>query len=182
MLCEKCGKKEATFYYHENVNGNEKSLHLCADCAAETEKKGGFGQSGAWDGLDFLLGDNMLADPFKSMNSILAGFLGGSKQLSEKRCPDCNLSFKELASSGMAGCPSCYETFGKELEGTVHKLHGRTIHNGRVPARFRAKMEMKNRIEALEEEQKEAVRTENYERAAQIRDELRKLRGPENEA
>ena len=33
MLCEKCKKNEATFYYHENVNGNQKNYRLCADCA-----------------------------------------------------------------------------------------------------------------------------------------------------
>ena len=40
MLCEKCKKNEATFYYHENVNGNEKNYRLCADCAKELEKSG----------------------------------------------------------------------------------------------------------------------------------------------
>lgn len=176
MLCERCGKKEASFHYHENVNGNEKNLHLCADCADEMEKKGELGKSGVWDGMDVLFGDSMLADPFKSMNSILSGFLGGTKNAAEKRCPDCHMTFKEFASSGMAGCPSCYSTYAKELEQTVAKLHGRTVHNGRVPVRFQAKMDLKNRIESLEAEQQEAIRSENYERAAQIRDELKNLR------
>jgi len=119
----------------------------------------------------------MLADPFKSMNTILSGFLGGSKQSAEKRCPMCSTSFKEFASSGMAGCPQCYETFARELAPTVSKLHGKSAHYGRVPAKFREKLDLKNKIEALEKEREEAVRNENYERAAQIRDELKDLRG-----
>ena len=49
---------------------------------------------------------------------------------------------------------------------------------GRVflPAKFREKLGVKQKIEALEQERQEAVRNENYERAAEIRDELKRLR------
>jgi protein-arginine kinase activator protein McsA len=35
MLCERCKKNEANYYYRENTNGVEKTYHLCADCARE---------------------------------------------------------------------------------------------------------------------------------------------------
>ena len=35
MLCQSCGKKEATFHYTSNENGKVTELHLCHDCAAE---------------------------------------------------------------------------------------------------------------------------------------------------
>ena len=38
MLCEKCGKNEATYYYHENVNGKTKTFRLCGDCAKKMEE------------------------------------------------------------------------------------------------------------------------------------------------
>ena len=38
MLCEKCGKNEATYYYHENVNGKTRTYRLCGDCAKKMEE------------------------------------------------------------------------------------------------------------------------------------------------
>lgn len=183
MLCEKCKKNEATFYYHENLNGNEKTCRLCSECAAEMEKKGEIGHTSAdkaFEGLDSFFSDGIFGDPFKSMNNLLAGFFTpGVKQVqaAEKKCPDCGLTFREFAANGMAGCPKCYETFAKELEPTISKLHGKSTHTGRVPAKFREKLDLRNKIEALEAEQQNAIRDENYERAAEIRDELKKLRG-----
>lgn len=175
MLCEKCKKNEATFYYHENVNGNEKEYHLCSECASEMEKNGELGTHS--DNFDSFFG---MDDPFKSMNNLLAGFFNpGIKQAQlsvAQKCPVCGMTFREFAASGMAGCPACYEAFAKELEPSISKIHGRTAHNGRVPAKFKEKADMKKKIESLEAEQKEAIAGENYERAAEIRDELKKLR------
>lgn len=183
MLCEKCKKNEATFYYHENINGSEKTYHLCTECADEMEKKGEIGHTGmdkTFEGLDSFFSDGIFGDPFKSMNNLLAGFFGnGVKQVqsAEKKCPDCGLTFREFAANGMAGCPKCYETFAKELEPTLTRVHGRSSHNGRVPSKFREKADMKRKIESLEAEQQNAIQNENYERAAEIRDELKRLRG-----
>lgn len=183
MLCEKCKKNEATFYYHENLNGSEKTYRLCSECAEEMEKKGEIGHTSldkTLEGLDSFFSDGIFGDPFKSMNNLLAGFFNsGVKQVqaAERRCPDCNLTFREFAANGMAGCPKCYETFAKELEPTITRVHGNSLHSGRVPAKFREKADMKKKIELLETEQKNAIRDENYERAAEIRDELKKLRG-----
>ena len=33
MLCENCGKREATVRYSENINGNKKELNLCEECS-----------------------------------------------------------------------------------------------------------------------------------------------------
>ena len=180
MLCEKCGKNEATFYYHENVNGKEKSFRLCGECREELEKNGEL--KDLKNNPFFEQMDAFFADPFPSMHSLLDGFLGKGETRGltgeSKLCPRCGMTLRELSSGGMAGCAQCYETFAKELEPTLGRLRARNAaaHTGRVPARFREKLEGKRRIEALEAEQKEAIRNENYERAAEIRDELKKLR------
>lgn len=186
MLCERCKKNEATFYYHENVNGNEKTYSLCADCAAELEKKGelkkpgSFGDLGAWGGL--------FGDMNETFGSLLDGDLFGSlfapsktRQLAErsreKKCPLCGMTLSDFAREGKAGCPTCYDTFADELEPTIGRIHGKTTHVGRTPIKQREKKELRERIRALEAEQKEAIHAENYERAAEIRDELKSLRG-----
>ena len=175
MLCERCKKKEATFYYHENVNGTEKTYSLCRDCADELEKNGEFKTFGK----DFAPFENLFFhDPLENIGSLFAP--AKTRQLAErgnaKKCPLCGMTLADFSRDGKAGCPTCYEAFADELEPAIGRIHGRTSHNGRAPSKFREKTELKNRIRVLEAEQKEAIKTENYERAAEIRDELKNLR------
>lgn len=179
MLCEKCKKNEATIYYHENVNGREKTYRLCAECEKEMEKNGEIDKINTFDSFF-----DEFENPFKSMNKLLNGFFGEGGALlgthgtvEEKKCPSCGMTFREFAESGMAGCPDCYAAFEKELEPTISRVQGKKQHVGRAPSGMREKIEMKHRINALEAERKEAVNNENYERAAEIRDELKRLRG-----
>ncbi|MBQ2727479.1 MAG: UvrB/UvrC motif-containing protein [Clostridia bacterium] len=173
MLCERCKKNEATYYYHENVNGTEKTFHLCRDCRDEMEKKGELGD------VDLSMNslfESFFSDPFKgTLFGSLFAPARNQIQSGEKKC-SCGMTLRELSANGMVGCPGCYDTFSRELAGTVQGIHGRNTHTGRVPAKFREKLGVKQKIEALEQERQEAVRNENYERAAEIRDELKRLR------
>ena len=182
MLCERCKKNEATFYYHENVNGNKKTYRLCRDCANELEKSGEIRAADDEKSI-FDSFDSFMSDPFGQMNALLSGMFpgGDKKQLSsadkeEKKCPVCGMTFREFARNGMAGCPACYETFAEELKPAISRVHGHSTHSGRVPMRLREKYDTAKRIAELEAERDSAVKAENYERAAEIRDELKKLR------
>lgn len=183
MLCEKCKKNEATFYYHENVNGTEKTYSLCRDCADELEKKGEFKSFGSFGSEFDTFGSLFAHDPFEQIDSLFGSLFAPQKtrQLAEKtaakKCPLCGMTLSDFAREGKAGCPTCYDTFAEELEPTIGRIHGRTAHNGRSPVKFREKNELKHKIRELEAEQKEAIKAENYERAAEIRDELKNLRG-----
>lgn len=177
MLCEKCGKKEATFYYKENVNGVEKSYTLCADCAAEMQKNG------------VISGASIGSDPFGQLHKLFTEdklfgslFNTGLKQPETRetpKCPLCGSTFAVLAKNGKVGCPGCYEAFETELTPSIRRIHGRSTHTGKTPARFREQNERKQKIAAMERELKEAISAENYERAAELRDQLRTLRGGE---
>lgn len=190
MLCEKCGKNEATYYYHENVNGVTKTLRLCGSCAKEMEEADELPKFDAdrfFDEFDPFFDEPFLQSPMKTLNGLLQGFFGGDRALGsgtqkdkkeEKTCPVCGSTLRDFATKG-AGCPKCFETFAEELAPTVTRVHGKGAHAGRVPSRYRSRIERKRRIEALTEEQREAVRNEDFERAASIRDELKKLRAEE---
>lgn len=195
MLCEKCRKNEATNFYHENVNGKVRSMRLCAECAKSLEESGDLPKLNAdkfFEDFDFF-DEPFFQNPVKTLNSLFSGFFGGEKALSsgnpsgeektaEKKCEGCGSTLRDFATRG-AGCPKCFETFAEELAPTVSRAHGRTVHTGRAPAKFRDRIETKRKIEALVEEQREAVKNEDFERAAEIRDELKKLRAAEpNEA
>lgn len=184
MLCEKCGKKEATFYYKENVNGTKKSYNLCADCAAELQKSGelqtSFGEDPFSKMMHMFDNDSFFGGSLLGGDSLLGSLLGApqkSTARTTKTCPLCGSTFGDFVNTGKAGCPQCYETFENELMPSIQRIHGRSTHTGQAPARFRVENEKKQKIAALEKELKDAIAAEEYEKAASLRDTLRELKG-----
>ena len=171
MLCERCKKNEATVHYREIMNGKEKKYLLCADCAKELEKSGEISLSAPQ-----FFGESE-GSLFNSMFGSLFAPARGERALSEaKKCPLCGATFGELVNEGKVGCAKCYDVFGQELERTISGIHGQSTHAGRSPAKLKDKLDVPQRIRALERELKEAIKDERYERAAELRDELNSLR------
>src|SRR5690606_14596230 len=91
-------------------------------------------------------------------------------------CPFCGLKLDDFKKTGRLGCPQCYVTFEPHLSGLLRRLHGSTQHVGKVylpPDPSRAQQE--ERIAGLRRKLDRAVQSEDFERAAQIRDEIRDL-------
>ena len=79
MLCEKCGKNEATYYYHENVNGRTKTLRLCGDCAEKMEQADELPKlrmDRFFEDFDPFFDEPFLQNPMKALNGLLNGFFG----------------------------------------------------------------------------------------------------------
>jgi protein arginine kinase activator len=181
MLCERCKKNEASVFYRENINGIEKRYSLCSECAAKAQEKGEF---------DMTMPD-FSADPFGSMfapfksigslfNSVFApvtepAYLAPGSKEAVKRCPLCGSVFNDFVNDGKVGCPECYDTFAPELDRTIKRIHGNVTHTGRAPKLFAAKLNKKKRLAALKEELKKTIEEQNFERSAQLRDEIRAL-------
>ena len=119
------------------------------------------------------------ADPFSELqDQFFSGFFGLPSQKAlhgERKCPECGSSYHEIASSGRVGCAQCYDTFAEELARSIQSIHGTTNHTGAVPARQRAKQERSEWIKKLKKDLQDAVRREDYEAAAKLRDEIRQL-------
>ena len=162
MKCEHCHNNEATFFYEETINGESRSMQLCAECAAKMKKDGTAFGSGAF--------------PFSGdLLSGLFGLSAPSRKESGKTCPGCGATWKHLLEGGKASCPQCYATFGEELKPTLRSLHGNVTHVGRAPADRRAKKEKLDRLTALTRSLADAIREEKFEDAAKLRDEIREL-------
>ncbi len=176
MLCEKCGKNEATFYYKENINGTEKAYHLCADCAKKLEESGEIRSfnDNFFDSMNKIFsGDNFFGSLFAPASARHALSAPGKET---KTCPLCGSTFADIVENGKLGCPMCYEVFGDALPLTIQRIHGRTKHTGNVPKRFRAALEAKEKLQKMEDELHEAVKNEEYEKAAELRDAIRALK------
>ena len=170
MKCESCKQNEATFFYEETINGQSRSIKLCAECAAKMNA-----------------GEKLFAEPsdafsFPSFtqfhNNFLDGLFGitaqGAKE-SAKSCPGCGAVWGDLLKSSKAFCPECYTTFLEELRPTLRSLHGNVTHVGRAPAGRRAQKEKRDRLTALKTQLGEAIKEEKFEEAAKLRDEIRGL-------
>lgn len=174
MLCEKCKKRTATVFYNENINGKVRSYSLCGECAAKLREKG------TLQDITSMIGS--FADPFSELHDhLFSGFFGmpSVKAISSaKKCPSCGSTYADIAESGKVGCPECYHTFEDELSDMIQSVHGTTSHTGSVPSRHRAMKERNERLKKLKKELQEAIQNENYERAVELRDEIRTLEAP----
>ena len=170
MLCEKCNQKEAVTYIRQNINGVQSEMHLCQDCASEISGKfeNEYGKlfSDLGFGIDSMLG-SIFGQDFLS-ESLLAE--------PTERCPMCGATLSGIRKTGNVGCSKCYETFRSQLMPLIQRIHGKTTHNGRIPASAEANLYVKNKIVELENELKKAIEQQEFEKAAKLRDELNELK------
>jgi len=165
MQCQICTKKTATIHLTEITNGVRTELHFCEQCAVQ---QGIAAKSQI--SVNELLGNLLSSQPTDEELTGLAE--------AETTCPECGFQLSQFRKEGVLGCPNDYVLFEKALLPLIEQAHnGKTGHCGKVPARV--PQEVKNQIESanLREQLKTAIKLEDYERAAQLRDELKKI-GP----
>jgi protein arginine kinase activator len=91
-------------------------------------------------------------------------------------CGTCGSTFARFRKTGLLGCPDCYEAFSKQLDGVIARSqNGASSHTGRVPDRSSALVDLQALRRSLIEELDRAVASEQYERAASLRDRLHTL-------
>lgn len=159
MLCEKCGKNNATTHIRSVVNGVVTEKNLCGYCAAK-EGYNDFSHNSLTQMLASMFGD----------------VLASGSDTATRRCPCCNATFSDIAESGKVGCPECYKTFYDELLPYLKRVHGSTKHAGKIPNK--APLTVKPKVESadsLRMKLNELVREEKFEEAAVIRDKIKKL-------
>ena len=169
MLCQNCGKNEATTHIKQIINGDMAESHLCSECASH------LGYSDMFSGFGL------------NLSEFFGGFLGDIKTPisagKSPRCPKCGTSFDEIGRDGRVGCSDCYRTFYDRLLPSIQRIHGKIKHSGKTAfaAPAQPKVETKEeKIEKLKAEMNDAVAKQDFENAAKIRDEIKALEGGEN--
>ena len=143
--CERCGKT-AVVHQTTIVNGLKQENHLCANCASE-------------------LGIILIGPAF-----II------KKQARGLRCSQCGLTQRELGNGKLLGCAGCYKTFSKLLTNVILQSQGGALqHEGWIPKNASSETTHQIERERLLRKLSEAVENELYERAANLRDELKFL-------
>ena len=167
MLCDACGRNNAVIHIVQAGPNGRVERDLCEECARNYS--------------EYLL-------PFGkkdvSVNDFLKGVFSAPPEVQPKEehkdgkelvCPKCGMSYEDFRKTGKIGCAVCYKTFRHQLLPLLRRIHGASTHSGKIPHRSGSKLELKQRVERLREDLKQAVVQEEYEKAAELRDDIRAL-------
>lgn len=166
MKCQKCGANNANTHVKTIINGEFKEYDLCSDCA----KKMGY--------------TNVFSDMEDEFSNFLGSFFGNvlPARTQATRCEFCGTTYPEIAKTGHVGCAKCYDVFADELYPSIRRIHGNTTHCGKNSKRAEnAKAEKlveqtkEDKIKALKAELDKAVKEQNFEHAAELRDKIKEM-------
>ncbi len=145
--CEICGKFNATIKVRKIIGGVIRESWVCENCVNKVGQK--------------------------EQSVLNTGTSKPEKSIVEKVCPDCLTNTTEFRKKLQVGCPKCYVIFEKEIAEFAIQFHGVSSHIEGSPVKvsFPAKpsiAELKRRLDI-------AIKLENFEEAARLRDEIRRL-------
>ena len=147
MRCDVCGSSDSVFFVKPDGAGGE--LHVCRSCAVLK----GYAQAG--DGLGARL------DSFLNEENTALG-----------PCPHCGWTAERLATSAQLGCTHCIKVFKREIIALRKRAGASAVYDGKV-ARASAVNDLDSGTRMdLSISLEKALREEDFEKAARIRDSL----------
>ncbi|HEX7449193.1 MAG TPA: UvrB/UvrC motif-containing protein [Pirellulales bacterium] len=161
MKCQRC-EKSATFHITELTGGKPQELHLCEEHARQ-----------------YLTESDSEQQAGNLAGALAQQLVGGTAEelarLDQQACPICGITFFEFRNQGRLGCPHDYVCFQKELDPLIMNIHGETSHVGKRPRRSSNGTDEQTQLIRLRREMKDAIQRENYEKASQLRDQIRQI-------
>lgn len=172
MLCDNCGKHEASIKLTQIINGKKTEMMICEQCG----QKMGVADIGFEMPIDIsnFLGDfDIENDSFMPFNTITK----------EVKCDKCNMTYQDFLDNGKFGCEECYKTFGDKIDTVLKRIQGTDRYLGRKANNNESnkvqEVKTDNKLEELQTKLKQAIKEERYEDAAKLRDEVKNLSNEE---
>lgn len=162
LKCDLCGKP-ATVHLTQIVNSKMHKVDLCEACAQAK----GVTDPGGFSLADLLLKASLSPE---ATGTELPGGVAGAV------CPACGFTPGDFKKHGRFGCPQCYQTFAGMVAPMLENMHKGVRHAGKVPEKALRRRSLVERVAELEAGLAEAIKTERYEDAARLRDELAQAR------
>jgi protein arginine kinase activator len=157
MLCDVCKCNDATVFLTQILEGKMQKVNLCDACSKE---------KGVQDPTGFALADLLLG-------------IGAAEEIekgaSTEKCPVCGYTQADFKKTGRLGCSTCYQTFLEGLTTLLKAMHKGTEHVGKLPQNAHRNLELSDKMKSLTADLEKAVAEENYETAADLRDQIRQL-------
>ena len=180
MKCEICHKADAaTVLHRKKKDGSDVGLYVCKSCASEAADKKSKKQSGG-DGsasrtkVSFSKDEQpppFVENFFKAALGLVEGIAEQEKD--RKTCPGCGMAWEQIKKERRVGCPRCYRAFAELIrEEFLAGAYGRT-HVGEMPKGVTGQDSRTYLIREL----KAAVKSQKFEKAAEIRRRLDALDG-----
>src|SRR5262249_33936851 len=157
MLCDVCKCNDATVFLTQIQDGKMQKVNLCEACSKE---------KGVEDPKSFALADLLLG-----IGAAVEIENGGPSQ----KCPMCGFSQADFKENGRLGCRECYVISGEGIACLSKAMHKGTEHVGKFPERAQHSNALSHRMRSLAENLQKAVADENYETAASLRDQIKRL-------
>ncbi len=157
MQCDVCGEKDASVFLTQIVEGKMQKVNLCESCSKA---------KGVNDPTGFALADLLLG---------LGAAQDIEKGATPAKCPVCGFTQADFKKTGRLGCSECYTTFADGLSGMLANMHKGTVHVGKAPGNRAQKRELIAKVKSLQTNLDQAVAHEQYEEAANLRDEIRRI-------
>lgn len=177
MLCQNCNKNEANVRYTQIINGEKQEIFLCEKCSREM----GIGNIDFNIPISFSSFFGDLLENYSDTN-----FFPSIMKPEELKCNECGMTFSEFIDNGKFGCANCYNVFSNKIDPILKNIHLSNRYTGRKPILLSKNIEINksesndnknSEIEILKEKLNRAVKEENYEEAAKIRDKIKELKG-----
>jgi protein arginine kinase activator len=164
MKCDYCDSK-ATVFLTQLAEGQMKKVCLCDSCAKER---------GVTDPTGFSLADMLLGNVQNTPVGAAAKRRGVSTG-NAKVCPQCGFSFEDFQKVRRFGCGECYRVFSEQLAPMLRGMHKGLTHIGKVPEGLMETHFRNQKLEELRNRLEQAIASESYEDAADLRDQIRTL-------
>ncbi|MBI4831239.1 MAG: UvrB/UvrC motif-containing protein [Candidatus Lindowbacteria bacterium] len=158
-----CKDKVATIRLKEIINNAVTEVHLCQSCFEMHEQKGAFLESASAQEKE--TGE---AQPE-------GGKQKAKSKTKPKKCPACGTTEEQFRSKGRIGCGDCYRVFASAMTPILATIHGATEHRGKAPHHAVRTLDLKLELQRLQEDLQRAILSENYERAAKLRDKIKQF-------
>lgn len=171
MLCENCKEREAVIHLTQIVDNSVTTMHLCEPCAAEKGVETGSSVA------KFPLGDFLAT----------LGKTGGGEPAEaglDIPCRSCGATLRDFRTTGRLGCAVCYESFESHLRDLLRRLHGSATHVGESYQKTGQSGQTgqmgqvalpRGELDDLRDQLRRAIESENFELAAELRDQIRVL-------
>ncbi len=163
MKCQQC-EKPATFHITELTgSAGPMMVHLCEEHAR------------------VYLAQDTPGSPVSALAGMLAKQLKLEQtaeqlaQLDKKTCPVCGITFAEFRQAGRLGCGYDYVCFEEDLSPLLMNIHGASTHKGKRPTRGSGSPDRQHRLIQLRRSMQEAIDSEAYEKAGELRDQIRAI-------
>jgi len=156
--CDDCEINQATVHLTHIMQNQTHVFHLCEECAS---KRG-----------------IMLGDDTDEEDDIAAAV---SEALEEEiACPKCRLKLSEFRAGGFLGCEKCYGAFEDRINKILFQVHGCCRHEGKRYGAVKARENCGGNIDKLRSDLDAAIKNEQFEQAAALRDAIHLLRQDAN--